>query len=61
MDFGLVTHRQTDYRRNTMHYEHMHIKDVLTSIPKSDQLFVTMAVIHVAGQRFLAVCEIRVS
>ncbi len=31
------------------------IKDVPTSIPKSDLLCVTMAVIHVAGQRFLAV------
>ena len=31
------------------------LKDVLTSIPKSDLLHVTMAVIHVAGQRFLAV------
>ena len=30
-------------------------KDVLTSIPKSDLLRVTMVVIHVAGQRFLAV------
>ncbi len=30
-------------------------KDVPTSIPKSDLLCVTMAVIHVAGQQFLAV------
>ena len=28
------------------------IKHVPTSIPKSDLLHVTMAVIHVAGQRF---------
>ena len=31
------------------------LKDVPTSIPKSDLLCVTMAVIHVAGQQFLAV------
>ena len=31
------------------------IKDVPTSIPKRDLLCVTMAVIHVARQRFLAV------
>ncbi len=48
------------------------VKDVLMSIPKSDLLGVTMAVIHVAEQQFLAVycvnsrgnrpysCEIRV-
>ncbi len=32
-----------------------HLKDVLMGTPKSDLLGVTMAVIHVAGQRFLAV------
>ena len=31
------------------------VKDVLTSIQKSDLLRVTLAVIHVAGQQFLAV------
>ncbi len=30
-------------------------KDVLMGIPKSDLLGVTVALIHVAGQRFLAV------
>ncbi len=31
------------------------VKDVLMDIPKSDLLDVTVARIHVAGQRFLAV------
>ena len=31
------------------------LKDVLMGIPKSDLLGVTMAVIHVAGQRLLAI------
>ena len=31
------------------------LKDVPTSIPKSDLLGVTMTVIHVAGQRFFVV------
>ena len=32
-----------------------HLKDVLMGIPKNDLLGFTMAVIHVAGQRYLAV------
>ena len=34
---------------------HYLLKDVPTSIPKSDLLGVTMAAIHLAGQQFLAV------
>ncbi len=33
----------------------MYVKDVQGGIPKSDLLGVTVALIHVAGQRFLAV------
>ncbi len=39
----------------TNHSFHVSFKDVLMGIPNSDLLGVTMAVIHVAGQRFLAV------
>ncbi len=54
---GSYNNYQPSSFRKKVQSQNLGIKDVQGGFPKSDLLGVTVAIIHVVGQQFLAVCN----